>query len=191
MPHETRDPMTAAGQLICALQTFVSRELDPLKNAVITVGMLRAGTAFNVIPGEVELTGTARAFEPQISLDIEEFIRRMATNIAAAFRCTADVEYSRNLPPTVNTPELARFGAGTAKEIFGEGNVEVSVPTMGGEDFSFYLQKKPGSYFFIGVGDEALGTNWPHHHCRFAIDESQLWKGTAFEALIAWKFLNG
>lgn len=190
-PHETHDPMIAAGQLICALQAFVSRELDPLKNAVISIGILKAGGAFNVIPGEVELTGTARAFDPVVSQNIEEFIRRVAGSISAAFRCTADVEYNRNLPPTVNTPEMAKLGAAAAESIFGAENVYETSPTMGGEDFSYYLQKVPGAFFFIGVGDKDKGAVWPHHHCRFTIDESQLYKGSAFEATTAWKFLNG
>ncbi len=189
-PHQTRDPVVAAGQIIGALQTFVSRELDPLKNAVISVGIMKAGGAFNVIPSEVELTGTARSFEPQISLDTEAFIRRVAENICAAFRCTAEVEYARNLPPTVNTPEMALLGAEVAKGIFGAENVAEVPPTMGGEDFSYYLEKVPGSFFFIGTGDESKGTAWPHHHCRFAVDESQLFKGSAFEAACAWEFLN-
>ena len=189
-PHETHDPVVAAGQIICALQTFVSRELNPLKNAVISVGIMKAGGAFNVIPGEVELTGTARSFEPQISQDCETFIKRMGDNIGAAFRCTADLDYARNLPPTVNTPEMALMGAEIGKKVFGESCVREIEPTMGGEDFSFYLEKVPGAFFFIGVGDESKGTKWPHHHCRFTIDEAQLCKGSAFEALCAWEFLN-
>ena len=189
-PHETHDPVVAAGQIICALQTFVSRELNPLKNAVISVGIMKAGGAFNVIPGEVELTGTARSFEPQISQDCETFIKRMGDNIGAAFRCTADLDYARNLPPTVNTPEMALMGAEIGKKVFGESCVRKIEPTMGGEDFSFYLEKVPGAFFFIGVGDESKGTKWPHHHCRFTIDEAQLCKGSAFEALCAWEFLN-
>ena len=189
MPHVTHDPMTAAGQLICALQTFVSREVSPIEGAVLTIGMLRAGTAFNVIPNEVELVGTARSFDRAISEATEEFIRRMAGNIAAAFRCTAEVTYERNLPPTVNAPEMALMGAEIARGIFD--TVREVEPTMAGEDFSYYLGKVPGSFFFIGVGDEAKGTAWPHHHCKFTVDEDMLSKGSAFEASCAWRFLNG
>ncbi len=189
-PHETHDPVVAAGQIIGALQTFVSRELNPLERAVVSVGIMKAGTAFNIIPSEVEITGTARSFVPQVSLDTESFIRRVSENIAAAYRCTAEVEYARNLPPTVNTPEMALLGAEAAKNIFGPENVLEVQPTMAGEDFSFFLEKVPGSYFFIGTGDAAKGTNWPHHHPRFMIDESLLHKGAAFEATCAWAFLN-
>lgn len=189
-PHQTHDPTVAAGQIICALQTFVSREIEPIKNAVLSVGIMRAGGAFNVIPEEVELTGTARSFEPQISLDCEDFIRRVGENIGAAFRCTTELEYSRNLPPTVNHAEMALLGAENGRKVFGADNVRELKPTMVGEDFSFYLEKVPGAFFFIGVGDEAKHTTWPHHHCRFTIDEAQLRKGSAFEALCAWEFLN-
>ena len=190
-PHETHDPMMAAGQLICALQTFVSRELNPIKSAVLTIGIVKAGTAFNVIPATVEMVGTARSFEKQVSYDTEAFIRRMAENICAAFRCKAEVTYHRNLPPTVNTPEMALLGAEVGRGIFGEENVLETQPTMAGEDFAWYLENVPGSFFFIGIGDEAKGTTWPHHHCRFTIDEDVLYKGAAFEASCAWKFLNG
>ncbi|MCI7403548.1 MAG: amidohydrolase [Pyramidobacter sp.] len=189
-PHQTHDPTVAAAQLICALQTFVSRELDPQKSAVLSTGVMKAGGAFNVIPSEAELTGTARSFEPQISRDCEAFIRRMAENIGAAFRCTAELDYRRNLPPTVNDAEMARLGAETGRGIFGADMVREVPPTMGGEDFSFYLEKIPGAFFFIGCGDAAKGSDWPHHHCKFTIDESQLCKGAAFEAACAWAFLN-
>lgn len=190
-PHETHDPMMAAGQLICALQTFVSRELNPIKSAVLSIGIVKSGTAFNVIPAIVEMVGTARSFEKQVSYDIEAFIRRMAENICAAFRCKAEVTYHRNLPPTVNTPEMALLGSEVGREIFGKENVEETIPTLGGEDFAWYLQNVPGAFFFIGVRDEAKGTSWPHHHSHFAIDEDVLYKGAAFEASCAWKFLNG
>ena len=190
-PHETHDPMMAAGQLICALQTFVSRELNPLKSAVLTIGIVKAGTAFNVIPASVEMVGTARSFEKQVSCGTEAFVRRMAENICAAFRCKAEVAYSHDLPPTVNTPEMALLGAEVGREIFGEENVLETQPTMAGEDFSCYLENVPGSFFFIGVGDDAKGTAWPHHHCRFNIDEDVLYKGAAFEASCVWEFLNG
>ena len=82
------------------------------------------------------------------------------------------------------------MGAEIGKKVFGGERVREIEPTMGGEDFSFYLEKVPGAFFFIGVGDEAKHTTWPHHHCRFTIDEAQLHKGSAFEALCAWEFLN-
>ena len=85
---------------------------------------------------------------------------------------------------------MALMGAEIGKKVFGESCVREIEPTMGGEDFSFYLEKVPGAFFFIGVGDESKGTKWPHHHCRFTIDEAQLCKGSAFEALCAWEFLN-
>lgn len=190
-PHETHDPMTAAGQLICALQTFVSRELDPIKSAVLSIGIVKAGSAFNIIPAEVEMIGTARSFEKQVSYDTEAFIRRMAENICAAFRCKAEVKYRRNLPPTVNTPKMALLGAEAARGVFGDENVIEAEPNMAGEDFSWYLEKVPGAYFFIGAGNEDKGAVWPHHHCRFTIDEDVLYKGSALEASCAWKFLNG
>ena len=189
-PHQTHDPTVAAAQIICALQTFVSREVDPLKSAVLSTGIMKAGEAFNVIPSEVELTGTARSFEPQISMDCEAFIRRMAQNMGAAFRCTAELDYRRNLPPTVNDPAMAKLGAEIGTLIFGADGVQEVPPTMGGEDFSFYLEKVPGAFFFIGSGDKDKGTHWPHHLCRFTVDESQLRKGAAFEAACAWAFLN-
>lgn len=189
-PHEAHDPIVAAGHVICDLQTFVSREMDPLKCAVVSTGVMKAGGAFNVIPSEADLVGTARSFDPAVSRDTEEFIRRVAGNVCSAFRCEARLVYERNLPPTVNDPAMAELGRKAALDIFGASKVREVVPTMGGEDFSFYLQRVPGSFFFIGMGSAEKGVVYPHHHSKFMIDEDQLTKGAAFEASCAWNFLN-
>ena len=190
-PHEAHDPIAATGHIICDLQTFVSRELDPLKCAVLTIGMMKAGAAFNVIPSHVDLVGTARSFDPDVSLATEEFIRRIADNVAHAYRCEAELVYERNLPATINDPAMAELGRKVAAGIFGEDKVREITPTMGGEDFSFYLQRVPGSFFFIGMGSAEKGIVWPHHHPKFMIDEDVLAPGAAFEAACAWNFLNG
>ena len=188
-PHLSIDPTAAAGHFISMVQTFVSRELDPLKTAVVSVGEMKAGNAFNIIPDSVYLQGTARTFEPAVRSAVEESLRRIASHSCEALRCTAEFAYHRNLPPTVNDPAMARLGACAAEEIFGAGNVGETPPTMVGEDFSYFLEKIPGAFFFLGIGNREKGYAYPHHHPKFQVDDGVLALGSAFEALTTYTFL--
>lgn len=189
-PHLTCDPTIAAAHFIEAAQTFVSREMNPLKAAVFSVGTMQAGSAFNIVPDSVDLTGTARAFEPEVRSALENSIGRIARDICAAFRCTAEFTYLRGIPPTVCNPEMARLGAASATKIYPVDRVQTAPQVMGAEDFSVFLQKKPGAYFVIGCASEAAGSIYPHHNPRFVIDEKTLAPGAAFEAQLAWDFLH-
>lgn len=189
-PHQTNDPTIAAAHFIAMAQSFVSRELDPLKTAVVSVGEMKAGNAFNVIPDYVSLIGTARAFEPEVREAMAGSLERVAEHCCAALRCKAEFIYERNLPPTVNDPEMTRFGVKAATLVFGEKNVMETQPTMGGEDFSYYLDKVPGAFFFLGIGNKEKGFTYPHHHPRFMVDEDVLSAGSAFEAILAFNYLN-
>jgi len=174
-PNETFDPILASARLIDALQTIVAREISPLDSAVVTVGSIHGGTAFNVIPKEVVLKGTARSFSAEAHRVIPEKIRRVAAGIGAACAVQIDVDYRRINDATVNDPSVAALVAETAEGILGPGSV-VESRTMGGEDMSVFLQKVPGCFFFVGSG--LPGAFRPHHSPVFDFDERALAVGT-------------
>ena len=174
-PHETFDPVLASARLIDALQTIVSREISPLDSAVVTVGSVHGGSAFNIIPKEVRLTGTARSFSAEAHRSLPEKIDRVARGVALASGVAIDVVYRRINDTTVNDPAVAALVAETAEEILGPGAV-VATRTMGGEDMSVYLRRVPGCFFFVGSG--LPGDYRPHHSPVFDFDERALAVGT-------------
>ena len=155
-PHECIDTTLTAAQIIVALQSVVARNIDPLKNAVISVCVVSTdSTAHNVIPQVVKLKGTARSLDPGVRDQLEEGITRVATNIAAAMGATAQVDYQRGYPVTMNDDQATVWAADVARDIAGEVNLDMQ-PMMGGEDFSYMLNEKPGAYIFVGNGDTAM-----------------------------------
>jgi amidohydrolase len=154
MPHRTVDPVIIAAQVVTALQTIVSRNVDPARSAVVTVTMLKAGEAFNIIPRTVLMTGTARTLDEGVRDLVEARIASVTKGIAEAFGGTAKVSYERGYPVTVNTARETAYAASVAREIAGDERVDDDVdPTMGGEDFSYMLQARPGAFIFLGNGD--------------------------------------
>jgi hippurate hydrolase len=152
MPHNTVDPVIIAAQLIIALQTIVSRNIDPMREALLSVTMVEAGTAFNVIPRNVKLTGTVRTLDEEVRKFMEERICTVTKGIAETFGGTATVNYRNGYPVTVNAPGPTEFAASVARGITGASSVEAD-GTMGGEDFAYMLQARPGAYIFLGNGD--------------------------------------
>jgi amidohydrolase len=154
MPHRTVDPVAIAAHVVTALQTIVSRNVDPARSAVVTVTMLKAGEAFNIIPRTVVMTGTARTLDEGVRDLVEARIASVAEGIAMAFGGTAKVKYDRGYPVTVNAARETAYAASVAREIAGDERVDDNVdPTMGGEDFSYMLQARPGAFIFLGNGD--------------------------------------
>jgi amidohydrolase len=154
MPHNTVDPVMIAAQVITALQTIVSRGVNPARPAVVSVTALKAGDAFNVIPRMVTMTGTARSLDEDVRDFVEERITTVAAGIARTFGATARVNYQRGYPVTVNSADETAFAASVARQIAGEDRVDDDTdPTMGGEDFSYMLQARPGAFIFLGNGD--------------------------------------
>jgi amidohydrolase len=154
MPHLSIDPILAAAQIVTALQSIVSRNVNPLEEAVVTLTQFHAGDSWNVIPPEVLLRGTARAFRRAVRDLLESRIRRIAENVAAAYGATATVRYERHYPPTINSEAETALAAATLEEIVGADRVRRDMlPSMGAEDFSFMLHERPGSYVWIGNGD--------------------------------------
>ncbi|MEM6622862.1 MAG: M20 aminoacylase family protein [Pseudomonadota bacterium] len=156
-PHLTRDPVLAGAQIVTALQSLVARRVDPLKPAVLSITMFQAGTACNVIPDEAVIGGTRRAFHA----DVEEMLRtettRICEEVARAMGVSVEIDSeSTPYPPTVNDAKQAAFAGDVLEEVFGTDAVDRSCePTMGGEDFAFMAQEKPGAFVFIGNGDTA------------------------------------
>ena len=152
MPHNTIDPVIVAAQLILALQTIVSRNVDPMREALLSVTMIEAGTAFNIIPRTVKLTGTVRTLDERVRTFMEERIRAVTTGITETFGATASIHYRNGYPVTVNAPGPTEFASNVARSISGASSVEAD-GTMGGEDFAYMLQARPGAYIFLGNGD--------------------------------------
>ncbi len=152
-PHETIDPIIVGAQLVTALQTIVSRNVDPLSSAVLSVTMMEAGEADNVISRTAKITGTVRTLDGAVQDMIESRLAEFVPQFARSFGAEASVRYARGYPVTVNTPEQTAFAAGVAAEVAGEDRVDTDAPpSMGGEDFSFMLEKRPGAYIFLGNG---------------------------------------
>jgi amidohydrolase len=156
MPNLTRDPIVAAAQIILALQTIVSRNVDPLRSAVLTVTTIHAGSAHNVIPRQVTLTGTVRTLDKDVRDLVEGRMREIVSQFAAAFGLKAEINIRPGYPVTVNSPEQTAFAAEVARTIAGPSQVDdQSDGTMGGEDFAFMLEARPGAYIFMGNGNSS------------------------------------
>jgi hippurate hydrolase len=153
MPHLGTDPVPIACQIVQAFQTIVSRNLKPIDAGVVSVTMVHAGEATNVIPDSCELQGTVRAFREEVQDLIEKRMRQIAEHTCAAHEAQCEFSFERNYPPTVNSAREAEFARTVMTSIVGEENVLVQEPTMGAEDFAFMLQAKPGAYCFIANGD--------------------------------------
>ncbi|MDL5031647.1 M20 aminoacylase family protein [Pelomonas sp. APW6] len=153
MPHLGIDPVPVACQMVNAFQAIISRNKKPLEAGVISVTMLRAGEATNVVPDHCELQGTVRTFTLELLDLIEQRMEKVARATAEAFDCEVTFEFRRNYPPTINHPAQTAFVRDVLEDLVGAPNVQEFEPTMGAEDFSYYLQQVPGCYFLIGNGD--------------------------------------
>jgi hippurate hydrolase len=153
IPHNAIDPVVVACQLVQGFQTIISRNVKPIDAGVISVTMINAGEATNVIPDRCELQGTVRTFSIEVLDLIERRMREMSESLCAAFNTRVEFAFVRNYPPTVNAPKEAAFVRKVMESIVGADMVYTQEPTMGAEDFSFMLQAKPGCYAFIGNGD--------------------------------------
>jgi amidohydrolase len=191
MPQQTVDAIVVAAQVVTALQTIVSRNVSPLDAAVVTVGKIAGGSAFNVIAGVVELRGTVRTFGQETHASIPARFERVVRGVCEAMGATYALDYKRQTPPLVNNAEVCEAVAECAAEVVGRDNVvrDDSVRTMGGEDMSYFLERVPGCYFFLGTRNEARGLTYPHHSPRFDIDESALAAGVEIMTRVIKRYL--
>ena len=187
MPHLAADAIVIAAQVVTALQTIVSREVDPVAPAVLTVGEIGAGSAFNIIPETARLGGTVRTFDTDLRERMPERIEELAKGVAKGMRGDAELDYKFSYPVTSNDAGAAKLALGVAGELFGEESVEELVhPSMGAEDFSYFLEKLPGAFIWLGVGDVS-GLHTP----KFAFDEEILPRGAALLTALALESLSG
>ncbi|REJ34823.1 MAG: hypothetical protein DIU84_07430 [Bacillota bacterium] len=176
-PHQACDPVVVASQLVLNLQTIVSRRVNPVQPAVVTVGAIESGTTFNVIPGWARLLGTTRCFDDQVRELLRRELERIAQHTCAMAGATCRVEYEYGYPALVNDPGVAQVLRDAAAAVLGPENVLDQEPILGGEDFAHYTRRVPGAFLFLGVGNEEIGAAYPHHHPRFNLDESALASG--------------
>ncbi|MCV0394130.1 MAG: amidohydrolase [Rhizobiaceae bacterium] len=156
MPHGNIDPIVTASQLVLAFQTIVSRSTDPVDSIVVSVTKIHAGDAYNIIPEMVELAGTVRTLRKEVQVKAGERMREICDGMGAAHGARIELDFEANYPVTFNHAEETEFAAMVAGEVAGEPNVMAGIPpVMGGEDFSYMLERRPGAFIFIGNGDTA------------------------------------
>ena len=187
-PHLSIDPFIIGAQITMALQTIVSRNIDPLDSAVVTIGFMRGGSAFNVIPAEFTLGGTVRTFRPAVRDLVERRIGEITHGTAATFGATAEVNYHRGYGPTVNDATEAEFAASVAAEVCGEEAVSRTLPlSMGAEDFSYFLNARPGAMLWLGNGPGEGGCYL--HNPRYDFNDAAIPTGSSVFARLAERFL--
>jgi len=192
MPHDTRDPVPVAAEIVTALQTLVTRRFNAAEAVVITITQLDAGSAHNIIPDHALLKGTIRTLTPENRKGVRDALRHLAQGIAAAHEMEAKVTVVEGFPPTINDARAIDLGENVVKELGDGAFHRMDHPIMGAEDFSYVLQKVPGAMFFLGVARE--GDDWSRccglHSSRMMVDESVLPRGAAFLAGCAARFLE-
>ena len=178
MPHQTVDSVVVAAQVVNALQTIVSRNVNPIDSAVVTVGELHAGTKGNVIADTARMSGTVRYFNPEFKGFIQQRVEKIIAGICESQGANYDLEYWGLYPPTINDTEMAELVRSVAEEVVETPlGIVPECQTMGGEDMSYFLQEVPGCYFFVGSANPQKDLAHPHHHPRFNFDETALAMG--------------
>jgi amidohydrolase len=190
-PHQSVDPVVIGAHCIVALQTLVSREVNPLREAVITVGALHAGTVSNVIPEEAVFRGTVRTFDEAVRKHLAERIPALIAGIASAMRAEARVDYHFGYPALVNDAAMTDLVREVARGLVGPERLIEREAGMGGEDMAYFLQAVPGCFFRVGSNNPAKGLVYGHHHPKFDVDEEALPLGVAALASVALRYLNG
>jgi hippurate hydrolase len=193
MPHQTRDPLPVACEILLALQTLVTRQFDAHDPVVVTVARIEAGSAHNVIADRATLKGTMRTLSAGHRARLAEAVEQLAMGIAAAHGLAARVTIEQGFPVTVCDPRAVEFGAATTRDLFGEAAWKtLDRPIMGAEDFSYVLEQVPGAMFFLGVAHE--GADWSQccgiHSTRMMVDETVLPRGAALLTALGERFLD-
>jgi amidohydrolase len=177
-PHMGRDPIVAACEAVINLQQFVAREVNPVEPAVITVGMFNAGTAENIIPDFATIAGTARTLTPPLRAKIREAIERRCRGIASAGGCELEFDWCDGYPPTINDPAMTDYVASVTKATLGPDRFYLApFPSMGGEDFAYYLEKVPGCFFLVGVEPPEANGHPPLHSDRYNFTDAAMGVG--------------
>jgi amidohydrolase len=179
-PHETVDPTYIAGHLLIGLQSIVSRKINPVEPAVISVGQVTAGSNYNIIPNEAVITGTIRTFSEETRQYIFREMKKLVEGMCLTFGGAGEVDYILGTPPLINDKNLGLFAEKVIREVYGDEVATKVEPVMGAEDFAFYALSKPSAYLLVGMG--GAKSAFPHHHPEFDIDEEEI--GTAIDLFL-------
>lgn len=189
-PNVAIDPVVIGAHIVTALQTLVSRESDPTDPAVVTVGSIIGGDAFNVIPDTAEIRGTVRTFNPELRELLATRLPELAEGVGSAMRADVDVHYFKGYPGMVNDEKMTELVRQAAVDVVGEENV-IEIPTgMGGEDFAHFLLARPGCFFRVGTRNEERNIVYGHHHPRFDVEEDGMAAGIATTVETALRYLS-
>lgn len=190
-PHAGIDAVLTAAAIAVNLQSIISRQINALDTAVLTIGTIHGGDRWNIVGGEASLEGTTRYFDPSIGALLEERMNRIINSTAEAYGATAEIEYLHVVPPTVNDPTCSEMVAHTISDLLGNEALLNYEKVMGSEDFAFYQKEKAGGFFFIGARNPDIGAVYSNHSDHFTIDESVLPYGALIYAQLAINWLNG
>lgn len=190
MPHQTIDAISIGAEVVINLQHIVSRNMDPLDQVVISVCRFVGGSTNNIIPSNVQIDGTIRTLDPKLRQAIPLLIERIVKGITSAHGADYDLKIIPGYRQVINDDRVVRVLEETVREVLGDEAIEFVRPSMGAEDFSAYLQKAPGAFFFIGGGNKEKGYVYPHHHPCFMIDEEALQNGMKIFIQAAIKLLE-
>ncbi|CDQ21101.1 M20 metallopeptidase family protein [Halobacillus karajensis] len=190
-PHQTKDAIVIASQLVSSLQQIVSRRVDPLRTAVLSVGTFESGTTFNIIADSAKLTGTVRTFDPEVQNLIIEEMEKVIKGACTGYDAEYEFLYEKGYPPVVNHPEEAELVLQNANKADASLTTEEIEPVMAGEDFAYYLLDKPGAFYFTGA--QIPDHYYPHHHPKFDFDETALPHAakTLFQSYISYQEKQG
>ena len=191
-PEKGIDPINIAAHIVLALQAIPSREIAGTEPAVLTIGLIHGGELYNAIPSGVRIEGTTRAFQEDVRQRLAKRIKEVSENTAKAFGGSVSLTMDFGAPPVTNDPELTAFAQDCLREVFQDKLLtHRDKPSMIGEDFALYQQSVPGCFLFLSSSDSKKGTDYPHHHAKFTVDEDVLWKGSAGFVALAKNFLIG
>ena len=177
-PHETIDALMISALYIAEAQTIVSRMIDPQEAGVVTFGTINSGYRYNIIAAHSEMTGTVRTFSEGVRKTIREGLEKLLSRICEAYGATYEFDYQEGYPAVINSPQVTDIIGKAAEEIMGKSALIYPKPSMGGEDFAYYLQKIPGAFYFLGVGNQEKGITSPQHSPTYNVDEDALLNGS-------------
>jgi amidohydrolase len=189
-PHQTVDPIFAASQVITALQSIIARNVPPLETAVVSVTSIQGGSAFNIIPPEVELLGTIRTFDPEVRETVLERFRAITTGVSESLGCTSEIELYPITPAVNNNSTLTAKVQEIASRIFPKAVIDTNAITMGSEDFAYMVQDVPGCFVFVGSADPDKGLDAAHHHPKFDFNETALENAVALVSSVTAELLS-
>jgi amidohydrolase len=187
MPHLCADALEVGTQVVNALQRITSRHMDPLQPTVVTVGTFYAGSAFNIIPGEAEMSGTTRTFDPEIWDSWESRLEKVIRGVCESMSVDFELKFSQGYPVTINDESAAEIVGRCAAKVVGEDRVVVPPKVMGGEDFAYYLQQSKGCFFALGVGREGAA---PIHNPKFDFNEEVMLLGVETHCQVGLELLT-